>query len=180
MVSNEQPHVLTEADRVRQVFQNDFGGLFYLTGNPGDNGAQLRQWDLWLTLAHIAISPRSAVPQSASIEARAVVGLMEKTRAGMCDGVIVITSNQRQPDASESGPYLSFADYNLILQLFSENKDIRIYTTEPLCAPDVEQERACKFDSLDPESPDTLYRFTWDDFRARFYKNGNHRKIQMG
>lgn len=153
------------ADQVNRMPPSITEGRFYLMGDAGTNGPNIVQWEHWLTLSRVIVIGKTRAPKSINDAERAIHAFMERVRMADCDGCIVATS--RHPDGR---PYMAFNEYALIMELFTQNKDAYVLTTDPLCESHLVASRTETIDCLDPDGPRELYRYTWEDFRSQFDK----------
>lgn len=153
-------------DQVNHKHPSITEGRFYLMGDASTNGPNIVQWEHWLTLSRVIVIGKTRAPKGINDAEKAIHAFMERVRMADCDGVIVATSRN-----DEGKPYIAFNEYALIMELFTQNKDAYVLTTDPLCDPHQVSSRTETIDCLDPDGPRELYRYTWDDFRAQFDKN---------
>jgi len=136
-------------------------GTFYLLGDASQNGPNLIQWEHWLTLSRVIVIGKTRAPKDINDAERSLHAYMERIRMTMCDGVIVALG----PDNK-----MAYNEYALIMELFTQNRNAFVLTTTPLCEPHLVADRTETIDCLDPDGPQELYRFTWEDFRKQFDK----------
>lgn len=140
------------------------GGIYMIIGHVDSSDTEvLHRWEYWLTLARMVVISRPLTPDDACMAKVAMIDHMETIRLASCHGLIVCAGVPRKGDTE---PFVSLHDYKLIMQALHLGK--RVLTTKPLVDKDKTEERVWKIDSLDPDAPDTLWEFTWEDYKAKF------------